>query len=100
MIEKQMVTLIFGRVVLESHLMGTDVRVYSDDFRSYSQQVDPGVCLKLPLQELPQKLREDDIPELVQLLFTPVKHELEASYQGGFGRACSELQAWLLEHQG
>ncbi|WP_075723676.1 hypothetical protein [Corynebacterium stationis] len=50
--ERKLSSLFFGNVVLESGLMGTPVRIYSEDMRSYSFRPDSQTTLSVPLDEL------------------------------------------------
>lgn len=96
MIQKNMPTLIFGNVVLQSHLMGTDVLIFSEDMRSYWTHADPPVSLNVPLHELPNSYPEGKLEKMVQALFEKVKSQLDESYSGGYERACADLCEWIL----
>ncbi|MEJ6018609.1 hypothetical protein [Corynebacterium sp. H113] len=97
MIEKTFTTLIFGNVVLESHLTGCSIRIYSEDLRSYSMQCSPTVELKVPLDEARHIVPESDREALARSIFESVSPYVESSYPGGIEAATTALCRWLAE---
>lgn len=95
MIVRSLPALIFGSVVLESNLTGCTVRIYSDDLTSYSMHTKPRVELKLPLDELREKITIDKSKELAYAILKDVEKELDETYPGGLEKATSELSTWL-----
>ncbi|MBP3088383.1 hypothetical protein EML15_04375 [Corynebacterium sp. sy017] len=95
--ERRLTSLIFGNVVLESHLMGTHIRVYSKDLHSYYMHSDPNVELSVPLNELRAKgISVDHAEKLSKSIFDSFSKELEETYPGGAQRAQEEFVRWLL----
>ncbi|APT83802.1 hypothetical protein [Corynebacterium aquilae] len=95
MIQKDMPTLIFGRVVLQSHLTGTDLLIFAEDFNSYYFRTDPAAELAVPLQDLPKQFPEGHLEAMIKQIFKTARHELDASYDGGYEQACADLKAWI-----
>lgn len=95
MIEKQLTSLIFGSVVLESSLTGCTLRVYAEDMRSYSTRTDPAVELKAPLDELRGSVSAPRAREISELIFRNVQSILDEEYPGGSRAAADRLTAWL-----
>ena len=96
--ERKLSSLIFGKVVLESGLMGTPVRIYSEDMRSYSFRSDSQATLSVPLDELKGQLTHDHAEKLARKVFDSVSEELDANYPGGYKRAAEELTDWLMHN--
>lgn len=94
--ERKLSSLFFGNVVLESGLMGTPVRIYSEDMRSYSFRPDSQTTLSVPLDELKGQLTRDHAEALARRVFDSVSEELDANYPGGYKRAVEELTTWLM----
>ena len=53
---KKLTSLVFGNVVLESHMTKTTIVVYSEDMRSWYFRPSPYTELKVPLDELQGQL--------------------------------------------
>ena len=96
--ERKLTSLFFGNVVLESHILGTAIRVYAPDMRSYSERLKPDISLSVPLDEVRGKLESDHAEALSKKILGYVAEELDRSYPGGCSRAEEELQAWLVLH--
>lgn len=96
--ERKLSSLIFGNVALESGLMGTPVRIYSEDMRSYSFRSDSQATLSVPLDELKGQLTHDHAEKLARKVFDSVSEELDANYPGGYKRAAEELTDWLMHN--
>ena len=96
--ERKLSSLIFGKVVLESGLMGTPVRIYSEDMRSYSFRSDSQATLSVPIDELKGQLTRDHAEKLARKVFDSVSEELDANYPGGYKRAAEELTDWLMHN--
>ncbi len=95
--EKKLSSLFFGNVVLESYILGTEIRIYAPDMRSYSVRPSPYVTLSAPLNELKGKLKPDHADALVRKIFDSVAEELNENYPGGRERAEEELKAWIMQ---
>ena len=93
--EKRLSSLFFGNVVLESHILGTEIRVYAPDMRSYSV-CSPYSTLSAPLNELQGKLKTDHADALAKKVFDSVAEELNENYPGGRKRAEEELKNWIM----
>lgn len=96
---KKLTSLVFGNVVLESHMTKTIIVVYSDDMRSWYFRPSPYTELKVPLDELRGKLSRERAELISERIFDSVKLELEESYPGGVDRAQKELCGWLLHEE-
>ncbi|CAB0487808.1 hypothetical protein FRC0316_00036 [Corynebacterium diphtheriae] len=94
--EKKLSSLVFGNVILESQILGTTIRIYADDMRSYSFRPSPYASLSVPLNELKGQLQPDHAEALAKKVFDSVAEELNKNYPGGCERAEKELKAWLL----
>lgn len=92
---KKLTSLVFGNVVLESHMTKTTISVYSEDMRSWYFRPSPYTELKVPLDELQGQLSRERAELISERIFDSVKLELEESYPGGVDRAQKELCAWL-----
>lgn len=92
---KKLTSLVFGNVVLESHMTKTTIAVYSEDMRSWYFRPSPYTELKVPLDELQGQLSRERAELISERIFDDVKLELEESYPGGVDRAQKELCAWL-----
>ena len=92
---KKLTSLVFGNVVLESHMTKTTIVVYSEDMRSWYFRPSPYTELKVPLDELQGQLSRERAELISERIFDSVKLELEESYPGGVDRAQKELCAWL-----
>lgn len=92
---KKLTSLVFGNVVLESHMTKTTIVVYSEDMRSWHFRPSPYTELKVPLDELQGQLSRERAELISERIFDNVKLELEESYPGGVDRAQKELCAWL-----
>lgn len=99
MIERNLPTLIFGNVVIESSLLGGELRVYGEDWRSYSTGGDRAVQLKYPLDELRREIDSETAHRFSEHFLQHVEDELEATYPGGIERARWELCRWLLQDE-
>lgn len=95
MIEKKLTTLIFGNVVLESSMTGCDIRVYSDDYRSYYMHTKRQVVLKAPLDELKSTATPSQKKAVAKHVFDEVEAELEETYPGGVDAASEAFNTWL-----
>ncbi|MCG7261823.1 hypothetical protein MHJ96_10995 [Corynebacterium aurimucosum] len=93
---RKLTSLVFGNVVLESHMTKTTIVVYSEDMRSWYFRPSPYTELKVPLDELQGQLSRERAELISERIFDNVKLELEESYPGGVDRAQKELCAWLL----
>lgn len=56
---------------------------------------DPRVELKLPLDELREKIPLVKTKELAHTILKDVEKELEETYPGGLEKATTELSRWL-----
>lgn len=92
---KKLTSLVFGNIVLESHMTKTTIAVYSEDMRSWYFRPSPYTELKVPLDELQGQLSRERAELISERIFDSVKLELEESYPGGVDRAQKELCAWL-----
>ena len=92
---KKLTSLVFGNVVLESHMTKTTIVVYSEDMRSWYFRPSPYTELKVPLDELQGQLSRARAELISERIFDDVKLELEEGYPGGVDRAQKELCAWL-----
>lgn len=97
MIERNLPTLIFGNVVVEPSLRGGELRVYDEDWRSYSTGRHRAVQRKNPLDELRQEMDSETAHRFSEHFLQHVEDELEATYPGGIERARWELCRWLLQ---
>ena len=88
--EKNLSSLVFGNVVLESQVLGTTPRIYAADMRSY-------VTLSAPLNDLRGQLQPDHAEAIAKKIFDSVAEELNENYPGGCERAEEELKAWLMQ---
>ena len=93
--EKKLTTLIFGNVVVESQLLGAQVRIYGKDMRSYYMRPSPYVDISVPLDTLREKIDFDQAEAMAERIFDSVKGELDETYPGGSKQAVLELAAWL-----
>ena len=96
---KTLTSLVFGNVVLESHMTKTIIVVYADDMRSWYFRPSPYTELKVPLDELRGKLSRERAELISERIFDSVKLELEENYPGGVDRAQEQLCDWLLGHE-
>lgn len=96
---KTLTSLVFGNVVLESHMTKTIIVVYSQDMRSWYFRPSPYTELKVPLDELRGKLSRERAELISERIFDSVKLELEENYPGGVDRAQEQLCDWLLGHE-
>ncbi len=96
---KKLTSLVFGNVVLESHMTKTIIVVYSQDMRSWYFRPSPYTELKVPLDELRGQLSRERAELLSEHIFSSVKLELEENYPGGVDRAQKELCGWLLSKE-
>ena len=85
--EKNLSSLVFGNVVLESQFLGTTPRIYAADMRSYSLRTSPYVTLSAPLNDLRGQLQPDHAEAIAKKIFDSVAEELNENYPGGCGRA-------------
>lgn len=99
MIERNLPALIFGNVVIESSILGGELRVYGEDWRSYSTGGDPAVQLKYPLDDMRSKMDAKTAQQFSEYLLQNVEDQLEATYPGGIERAKQELCGWLLRDE-
>lgn len=99
MIERKLPALIFGNVVIESSLLGGELRVYGEDWCSYSTGGGRAVQLKYPLDEMRSKVDTETAQQFSEHLLQHVEDELEATYKGGVERAKWELCRWLLRDE-
>lgn len=99
MIERNLPALIFGNVVIESSILGGELRVYGEDWRSYSTVEGRAVQLKYPLDDMRSKMDEKTAQHFSEHLLQYVEDELEATYPGGIERAKQELCGWLLRDE-
>ncbi|MEY8578976.1 hypothetical protein AALI21_11825 [Corynebacteriaceae bacterium 6-324] len=99
MIERNLPALIFGNVVIESSILGGELRVYGEDWRSYSTVEGRAVQLKYPLDGMRSKMDEKTAQHFSEHLLQYVVDELEATYPGGIERAKQELCGWLLRDE-
>ncbi|GAB3948584.1 hypothetical protein [Corynebacterium tapiri] len=95
MIEKQLTTLIFGNLVLESTLTACYVRVYADDKRSFSMSTNPPVEIKVPLDELKKNASREQKEAIASHVFDEARQFLDTDYPGGADAAAKELLDWL-----
>lgn len=95
--EKKLSSLFFGNVVLESHILGTEIRIYAPDMRSYSVRPSPYITLSVPLNELKGKLNLDHADALAKKVFDSVAEELNENYPGGRAHAEKELKNWIMQ---
>ena len=95
--EKNLSSLVFGNVVLESQFLGTTPRIYAADMRSYSLRPSPYVTLSAPLNDLRGQLQPDHAEALAKKIFDSVADELNENYPGGCKHAEEELKAWLMQ---
>ncbi|MCZ9309839.1 hypothetical protein LH392_00785 [Corynebacterium uberis] len=93
--EHKLTSLIFGNVVIESMITGAQVRLYSEDLRSYYYRPTPHAEISMPLDELREKITKKETQELAEVIFDSVSEELEANYPGGLERAKREFMEWL-----
>ena len=93
---KLLTSLVFGNVVLESHMTKTVIAVYAEDMRSWYFRPSPYTELKVPLDELRGALSRERAELISERIFDNVKLELEESDPGGVDRAQKELCGWLL----
>ncbi|MHB2253017.1 hypothetical protein [Corynebacterium aurimucosum] len=96
---KKLTSLVFGNIVLESHMTKTIIVVYSRDMRSWYFRPSPYTELKVPLDELRGQLSRERAELISEHIFSNVKLELEESYPGGVDRAQKELCGWLLSKE-
>ncbi|AHI20650.1 hypothetical protein [Corynebacterium casei] len=99
MIERKLPALIFGNVVIESSLLGGELRVYGEDWCSYSTGGGRAVQLKYPLDEMRSKVDAETAQQFSEQLLQHVEDGLEATYTGGVERAKWELCRWLLRDE-
>ncbi|WP_313547761.1 hypothetical protein [Corynebacterium sp.] len=99
MIERNLPALIFGNVVIESSILGGELRVYGEDWRSYSTVEGRAVQLKYPLDDMRSKMDEKTAQHFSEHLLQYVEDEVEARYPGGIERAKQELCGWLLRDE-
>ena len=92
---RKLTSLVFGNVVLESHMTKTTIVVYSEDMRSWYFRPSPYTELKVPLDELQGQLSRARAELISERIFDSVKLALEESYPGGVDRAQKEPCAWL-----
>lgn len=78
--------------------MGTPVRIYSEDMRSYSFRSDSQATLSVPLDELKGQITRDHAEALARKIFDSMSEELDANYPGGYKRAAEELTDWLMHN--
>ena len=95
--EKNLSSLVFGNVVLESQFLGTTPRIYAADMRSYSLRPSPYATLSAPLNDLRGQLQPDHAEAIAKKIFNSVAEELNENYPGGCERAEEELKAWLMQ---
>jgi hypothetical protein len=93
--ERKLSSLFFGNVVLESHILGTEIRIYSPDMRSYVVRPSPYVSLSVSLDELKGKLKPGHAEAIAKKIFDSVTDELNENYPGGRRRAEEELKTWI-----
>ena len=80
---KSLTSLVFGNVVLESHMTKTVIIVYAEDMRSWYFRPSPYTELKVPLDELRGQLSRERADLISERIFDSVTLELEESYPGG-----------------
>ncbi|QPK80410.1 hypothetical protein G7Y31_10310 [Corynebacterium lizhenjunii] len=95
--EKKLSSLFFGNVVLESHIMGTDIRVFGPNMCGYSMRPTPDITLSAPLNELKGTLSQDHAEALAKDVFKYVAEEVNENYPGGRERAEKELTDWFMQ---
>lgn len=74
--EKNLSSLVFGNVVLESQFLGTTPRIYAADMRSYSLRPSPYATLSAPLNDLRRQLQPDHAEAIAKKIFDSVAEEL------------------------
>ena len=97
---KSLTSLVFGNVVLESHMNKTVITLYAEDMRSWYFRPSPYTELKVPLDELRGQLSRERADLISERIFDSVTLELEESYPGGVERAQKQLCAWLMNEAG
>lgn len=95
--EKKLTSLIFGNVVIESQLLGAQVRIYGENMRSYYFRPSPYIDIVSPLDELRGKVDADRARLIAERIFDSVENELNQTYPGGVEKAQNELANWLTD---
>ena len=96
--ERVLTTLIFGNVVLEAQLLGSELRIYGDNQRSYYTTINRSVSTRVPLDDIRGNISQNHASALAGRLLNPAISELDKSYPGGSSKAINELTQWLLEN--
>jgi hypothetical protein len=81
--ERKLTSLIFGNVVIESQLMGAQVRVYGEGRRSYYLRPSPYLSIAVPLDDLREEISAEEATSLSEKIFSSVADEIEHTYPGG-----------------
>lgn len=89
-------SVFFGDVVVESNLLGSQTRIYSDDWRWYHTTFNSDITTTVPLDDLRGTLSEERAQMVAKHLLKPASLDLDEHYPGGYGAASTELARWLL----
>lgn len=96
MIEHKNTSLQFGRVLIESGIIRTEIWIHDNENQSsYSCGT-----IDLPLDELPDLLRKEGIPPkaFAQDALKRAQPVLDREYPGGYQQAIEDLSSWLANH--